>query len=243
MEWYPWYPQLYQQKTLCLTLAEDGAYRRLLDAYMTSRQPLPDDNHALARLIGVGINDWCAIAPKVRGYFVAEDGKLINQRCDTELFRQDQRTKKHSEISKKGAAARWRKNKALDASGTPPAMPSVSRTDATGQDKTREKKDIYARFEDFWQVYPSRKPHSNPKKPAMEKFGIRVRDGIDPQAIINGAVNYAAAMASEDTDPKYIMQATKFLNQDVWQDYTSDDEALTEAEQAALDRHKGLKVV
>ena len=150
MEWYPWYPQLYQQKTLSLTLAEDAAYRRLLDAYMTSRQPLPDDDSALARLIGIGVDEWRAIAPKVREYFKAKSGKLWNQRCDTELLRQDRRTKKHSEISKKGAAARWNKNKDLHADGKPTALPSVSRTDATGQDKTRENSKRGTRIKDDW---------------------------------------------------------------------------------------------
>jgi len=244
MEWYPWYPQLYQQKTLSLTLAEDAAYRRLLDAYMTSRQPLPDDDIALARLIGIGINEWREIAPSVREYFKAKSGKLWNQRCDTELLRQDRRTKKHSEISKKGAEARWNKNKDLHASGKPTAMPPVSRTDATGQDKTRERKTrVVNRFEEFWKECPQRTPHSNPKKPAKEKYDRLVADGADENAIIGGVKNYRAAMILEGTEPKYIMQTIKFLNREVWKDYTQTEEPLTDADKERIEKYTGLKVV
>jgi uncharacterized protein YdaU (DUF1376 family) len=52
--YFSWYPTIYQQDNQHLTLAEDGAYRRLLDYYMLTRAPLPSDDRALSRIVGVG---------------------------------------------------------------------------------------------------------------------------------------------------------------------------------------------
>ena len=54
MKWFPWYPLEHRRDTYKLSLTEDGAYRRLLDEYMVNRQPLPDDDAALARILVVG---------------------------------------------------------------------------------------------------------------------------------------------------------------------------------------------
>jgi hypothetical protein len=68
----------------------------------------------------------------------------------------------------------------------------------------------------FWQVFPSRRPHSNPKKPASAKFIAAVKAGTDPADIIRGAEAYAAYVAAQRTDPQYIKQAATWLNQECW---------------------------
>jgi hypothetical protein len=74
-------------------------------------------------------------------------------------------------------------------------------------------------FENFWSVYPSRHPHSNPKKPALEKFAMALKRGIDPAVIIRGAENYRAAIERNRTDARYIAQAQTWLNQERWNDH------------------------
>ena len=66
MKWFPWHPVEHKRDTYKLLLSEDGAYRRLIDEYMVNREPLPDDDGALARILGVGLDDWLAISTKVR---------------------------------------------------------------------------------------------------------------------------------------------------------------------------------
>jgi DNA-binding MarR family transcriptional regulator len=75
------------------------------------------------------------------------------------------------------------------------------------------------RFEQFWCAYPSRQPHSNPKKPARLKFEALVKKGFDPFTIIRGAENYRAAIEQTRTEPRYIKQAVTFLNQEAFADY------------------------
>jgi uncharacterized protein YdaU (DUF1376 family) len=133
MDWYPRYYSLWRSKTMHLDPYQDGCYLRLIDHYMDTRQPLPDNDAALARIIGISIEQWLGNASGiVRAFFKVRKGLLFHDRCDAILAEQDARSKKQSEKSKKGAEARWRKSNELDATGIHQAMPA----DATGQDRT-----------------------------------------------------------------------------------------------------------
>ena len=76
-----------------------------------------------------------------------------------------------------------------------------------------------ADFEKLWAVYPSRRNHSNPKKPAAQKFDAAVKRGVDPETIIRGAVNYARHVEKDGTDPRFVAQAATWLNQERWEQY------------------------
>ena len=130
MDWYPWYPTHFRRKTLHLTLAEDGAYRRLIDEYMILREALPDDDGALARLLGVSIEGWLAVAPAVRPYFrSAANGRLVHTRCEQELAAQENRKRRYSQRAKKAAFAKYSKiNKFLPTSMlVPPTIQDISK--------------------------------------------------------------------------------------------------------------------
>ena len=90
---------------------------------------------------------------------------------------------------------------------------------------------VDAEFESFWQSYPSRRPHSNPKKPALAKFKGAVKKGASPADIIRGAENYAALVRREGTEPKYVAMAQTWLNQQRW----TDDQSAMSASEAAYD--------
>jgi len=75
-----------------------------------------------------------------------------------------------------------------------------------------------AEFETFWRVYPSRRPHPNPKEPAALKFAAALKLGVDPAVIIAGAGRYAAYVAREVQDPRFIVQAATWLHQKRWND-------------------------
>jgi Helix-turn-helix domain len=74
-------------------------------------------------------------------------------------------------------------------------------------------------FETFWRVYPSRKPHENPKKPARLKFEAAVKRGIDPGVIIRGAENFAVYAAAHIDSPKFIKTAEVWLNKECWNEH------------------------
>jgi uncharacterized protein YdaU (DUF1376 family) len=111
--WYAWRPIQYKRKTQHLSLAEDCAYRRLIDEYMLTRDALPDKDAAIARIIGVSIDEWLAVAPAVRPYFEASNGKLINKHCEEELHTQAAKSESRSNKAKASADARWRNYREL----------------------------------------------------------------------------------------------------------------------------------
>ena len=74
-------------------------------------------------------------------------------------------------------------------------------------------------FDEFWRTYPSRRPHSNPKKPARAKYEAALKRGVAGWAIIRGAQNYAAYVEREGTDPKFVAQAKTWLNEERWVQY------------------------
>ena len=68
-------------------------------------------------------------------------------------------------------------------------------------------------------VYPSRHPHSNPKKPARQKFDAAVKRGVPAADIFRGAFNYAKYVEQEKKDPEHVAQAITFLSQERWAEY------------------------
>jgi uncharacterized protein YdaU (DUF1376 family) len=138
MRWFPWHPVEHKRATYKLSLSEDGAYRRLIDEYMINREPLPDDDPALARILGVGLDEWLAISPNVRVFFKAQKGRLVHKRCESELQVQDLRMKRFSDRGKKAAAARYNKDKELDASCM--YVPATGQ-EITGHNRTNKKEE------------------------------------------------------------------------------------------------------
>jgi uncharacterized protein YdaU (DUF1376 family) len=142
MDWYPFYFTLYEQDTMHLNPYQDGCYRRLIDHYMKTRAPLPDNDTALARIVGDSEANWVAMASLlVRPFFRAQSGRLFHTKCDEILDDQDNRTNKLSVSGKKGAEKRWSKIKYIDSppNGHPIATPMGS---AIAQDKYNTVKDI-----------------------------------------------------------------------------------------------------
>lgn len=126
LPWYAFHREKYKRDTLHLTLAQDGAYRRLLDAYYENGGPLPDNDVALARLIGVTLDEWMAVAGTVRAFFKPSNGKLVQKCCEEELRAQSMLGARRSEKASNAAKAKhqkYRELKAIVAASTPQASP------------------------------------------------------------------------------------------------------------------------
>ena len=108
MDWFPWYPERYKNKTLHLTAEHDGIYRRLIDHYMESRQPLPDNDYALARISGVDNECFRHASSIIRAFFKKDNkGNLTHETCNQLLDEQDNQAKFRTERAVKAANKRW----------------------------------------------------------------------------------------------------------------------------------------
>jgi uncharacterized protein YdaU (DUF1376 family) len=177
MDYYRFFPVLYQADTLHLTLAQDGAYRRLIDHYMTSRQPLPDNDAALARIVGCALSEWAEIAPSIRPFFRPRNGTLSHKRCDAELGWQDNRKKIRSEIAQKGVEARRNKINDLPTVGQPTVdVMTTRREEKRGEERKRE--------EINKKIHTSETPERDASNPlASGKHAASRADGLPPEVL------------------------------------------------------------
>ena len=121
-----------------------------------------------------------------------------------------------------------------------------------GMTQNRRKKreelinNIQGAFEKFWKIYPSRYPHSNPKKPAWEKFQQKIKEGASVEDILIGTECFLRAVhiqRGEEGDNfkvrTAICQAVTFLSQERYSGYLLPPEKpLTDEQRAALARHR-----
>lgn len=142
--WYPWYPAAFRADTMHLSAEQDGIYRRLLDHYMETRQPLPDNDAALARIAGITLDSYSHHLAIAKAFFTPTgDGFLRHKRCDAELDKQDGKTSSHSERGKKGAQKRWKNHpqkQDADSNCYASAIATPMANDSRGEEKRGKKK-------------------------------------------------------------------------------------------------------
>jgi uncharacterized protein YdaU (DUF1376 family) len=112
---YPFHIRDYLTKTRHLSLLEDLAYRRLIDAYYTHEQPLPADVQACARLIAMR-EHATEVESVLREFFVLTDAGWTNARCDQEIAA----FQSFRDAGKRGAEKRWGINREAN---SPPNSP------------------------------------------------------------------------------------------------------------------------
>ncbi len=149
MDFYRWNPSEYREATYHLDPYQDGCYRRLIDEYMTTRKPLPNNDAALARICGISLEDWELHAKSILlAFFKPSNDVLHNKHCDEELDFQDNRSRFMKERAQKAAKARHNKNKDLHAT-------SMLNDCLNVLDKRQEIRDISSKEDN-----PSISPHA-----------------------------------------------------------------------------------
>jgi len=84
--WYAFYPKDYEQKTAHLTIMQDGAYRRLLDRYYMSGQPLPANAGLLHRVCrAFDAEERAAIDFVLGEFFTLTEHGYVQDRVEEEL--------------------------------------------------------------------------------------------------------------------------------------------------------------
>lgn len=101
--WYAWFPADYRAKTSHLTFEQDGAYRRLIDAYYERRGPLPIEPPTLYRLASAqSDSERRAIDSVVGEFFTNGEGVLRHTRCDEQITKEEALHKAWVEAGRKG---------------------------------------------------------------------------------------------------------------------------------------------
>lgn len=102
MIYYPFHVRDYVAATRHLSMHEDLAYRRLLDAYYTNEEPLPADVTQCARMIAMR-DHIQEVEAVLNEFFTLADDGWHNQRGDEELGKY----RLMAEAGRRGALKRW----------------------------------------------------------------------------------------------------------------------------------------
>ncbi len=132
MNYYEHHLGDYLRDTAHLSMVEDGAYRRLLDAYYIKELPLPKAVRDVYRLVRAGTKvEKDAVSIVLSEFFSEGTDGWRHKRCDTEIARyQDKQAK-----AKRSAEARWGASKPHsdgNANASPNADANGMRTHSDG---------------------------------------------------------------------------------------------------------------
>jgi uncharacterized protein YdaU (DUF1376 family) len=104
--WMPLFIEKYETATKRLSLAEDGAYMRLIRDYWVNGPP-PDDDADLARILRVDRREWLKIRPRIAHFFEIRDGQWFHDTVERELSRAREIIEKRKGAGAAGAEGRW----------------------------------------------------------------------------------------------------------------------------------------
>jgi uncharacterized protein YdaU (DUF1376 family) len=108
MNFYKFHLGDYYKKTSHLSMLEDGAYRRLMDAIYLREGPLPADREQVHRLVKAFTKaEKTAVDLILAEFFVLTDAGYTNARCDEELSE----TKERRERARQSGLASGRSRK------------------------------------------------------------------------------------------------------------------------------------
>lgn len=116
MHYYQHHLGDYSKDTGHLSLAQHGAYRRLMDHYYATEAALTGDLKSLYRICGaVNREEKKAVEICVREFFHEENGKLSHARIEKEIATFRKNSSNNAEAGKASGEARRAKREALDA--------------------------------------------------------------------------------------------------------------------------------
>ena len=205
MIWYKFHLGDYITHTLHLSDAEDLAYRRLLDLYYMSEQPIPLDTELVARKIRLDLD----ITESVLGeFFEHTENGYRNSRCDAEIAKYQHQVENNRQLGKRG--------------GRPKKTESVTETKPNTNPNRIRNRNIntissvaptVSRFNEFWAAWPTSK--RKVAKSSCEAKWIKLKlDAVADQIIAN--VN--SLKTSEQWVTGYDPAPLTYINQRRWED-------------------------
>ena len=205
MIWYKFHLGDYITHTLHLSDAEDLAYRRLLDLYYMSEQPIPLDTELVARKIRLDLDITESV---LREFFEHTENGYRNSRCDAEIAKYQHQVENNRQLGKRG--------------GRPKKTESITETKPNTNPNRIRNRNINtissvaptaSRFEEFWNAWPSSK-RKVAKSACNAKWAKMALDPLADKII----ASVARLRASEQWLSGFEPAPMTFLNQRRWED-------------------------
>ena len=221
MNYYPHHIGDYKSATMHLSNEEDLAYRRLLEMYYDTEQPIPLETQWVARRLRVGTD---ALESVLNDFFVSSEEGWRHPRCDLVIREYHEMAEKNRRNGKLGGRPKTNKQaiknpvgSQSDASGIPVETHSKANQN---QNQNQKPVDIYtSEFEQFWSAYPSPKTGKGASFVSWKK----IKPDLQLQSTIMAAV--AAYKLSKRVKDGFVKNPATWLNQRCWEDEFEKDEA------------------
>ena len=138
--WMPLYVRDYIGATSRLTTEQHGAYLLLIMDYWLNGPP-PDDDHVLASIVRLPLEQWQKHRPSIERLFSVHSGAWTHKRIDREIEAAHERKTQAIERGKRGAMARWGKDdKASNGASIDQACKKQSSKDSSSPSPSPKKK-------------------------------------------------------------------------------------------------------
>jgi uncharacterized protein YdaU (DUF1376 family) len=185
-----------------------------MDTYYLTEKPLTLVHADLMRThCARSADEVQAVENVLRDFFVRTDEGYIHKRCDVEIEAFHAKSTSASESAK----ARWaRAKKEKEAN----AMRTHSEGNANHKPITNNHKPVKSigvsaptedKFQLAWKSYPKREG-ANPKNKALSAWNARIKEGVNPDAMLAGVQRYEAfSKAKGNIGTGYVMQAVRFF--------------------------------
>jgi uncharacterized protein YdaU (DUF1376 family) len=188
----------YASHTRHLSLLEDLAYRRLIDAYYLSEKPFIGSASDIAKDIGMTsqIEEVFYVLSK---YFEQDETGWFNKRCDEEIAKYHEKQEQAVRAGKASAKARLSKR-------STPVQPTNKQEPITNNQYTSE-------FESFWKVYD---------KPSGKANAFKIWKSIKPDTPLVETILLKANLQAKNVERKFRKDAERWLRDKRWEDEISD---------------------
>lgn len=225
LPYFPMFPSDFEAKTSHLTMAEDGAYNRLLRiCWMTPGCSMPDDEAWIMRRARAFTEaDKEAVRSVLAEFFKAENGRLSNARLTKEWLAANEAHDKRKTAGAKGGKAKALKSNENTLSNAkamlkqPEPEPEVKRETGKPVSCATADHDIPEpdQFIAFWDQYPHRNGARKGKEAARKAWAKAIKARASPAEIIAGAMRYAG---DRQVQQGFAKDPSTWLNQKGWED-------------------------
>jgi uncharacterized protein YdaU (DUF1376 family) len=204
--------------TLHLTTEQHGAYLLLLMAMWRAGGSLPNEEHKLARIVGLSPARWRRVGCDVLAFFEVSKTEITQKRLTKEIEKAKEKSSKRAEAGAKGGIAKSLKDKeaAVAIAANLPRHSSEPEPDTEREDKKKSAAKAAllteAEFAEWYAGYPNKVA-----KPAALKAFAKARQKADLATLIEGVRRYRK---TKPPDQSWAHPAS-WLNAERWTDEPS----------------------
>ena len=209
MHYYKFEISVWNLHTAHLTLVEEAVYRRLIDHYYDTEQPIGSDFNAMLRRLRLeDYRDEVVII--LNEFFQQVDNGFRNKHCDQKIADY----KKQKKINKINGKSGGRPKKQLETHSVTDGLPLVTLTTNNKQETINNKQLTnltLERFELFWKSYPRKI-----SKDSAKKSWLKINPDDELMEKIVKAVSYQKLSEREEKFIPYASSNGACQNHNCW---------------------------